>query len=659
MKKIILAVASVILLASCNMLNTPTTTSNITPTSNISSTTTNKPVIPTSTISKIVPTGDDNRHLTLDKNNLYNGFDEFVEYDDCYIKYKNVENIDNFHAKINRGGYISNATTLNDIDSFTITYRIVEEDSVELKPEVGFGSLYYACDDYQIDNPFSYKRIDLNSNNKEIKINLEGDPSYISFFSFNTIIIDKIELDYNFKTEKNLSDSFNINIIGTNDIHGRVNSDGEYASLAYATDYIDSLKNDNKYNILLDQGDLYQGSLDQYATNGKIMEDFLLVNGFDSTILGNHEWDNGDIKIIEHKEHSKVDILANNVRKNGSVPSFTSPYKIVERHGVKIGIIGAIGDVESSISASSIEGYDFLVKEALTSEVKKNSEELKSLGCEFIILQIHDGAESAQNGSTNLGYYDVNELSEKYVDLVLEGHTHKLYSFKDGKGIYHAQNAGYLGSIYNINISVSKTENGHRFSVSSPVFTRDYNMISRYTENNIMGVINNWYHQNVYGPIGDRVALTNSKGYSSSELVNMVAKVYYDLGKNEGYDVVYGGGFLSCRAPYNLPTGTVVYSDIASLFPFDNRIYLCEISGKNLKRNFINSTNKNYHGYMENPNMTIFDNYTYYIVTDSYNTDFWNYRDTNIYALTIVKSYSTNDLYARDYLFEYLKSLNN
>ncbi|MBQ9448844.1 MAG: bifunctional metallophosphatase/5'-nucleotidase [Acholeplasmatales bacterium] len=651
MKKILAVLLSVLALTSCSSVNNPTSTTITTP-----QTTATTPGI--STITKSIPVGEDNRKLVLDKNNPYSS-NELVEYDDCYIKYKDVDSIGNSHAKINRGGFITNATTLNDIDSFTITYKIVEEENVELKPEIGFGSLYYVCDDYPIDNPFSYQRIDLNSNDREVKITLDGDPSFVSFYTFNTIIIDKIELEYNVKTAKTLSDDFSLKIIGTNDIHGRVNSDGSYASLAYATDYIDTLKKDNKYNILLDQGDLYQGSLDQYATNGKIMEDYLLVNGYDSTIIGNHEWDNGDTKIIEHTKHSKVDILANNIRKNGSAATFTKPYKVIERHGVKIGLIGAMGDCESSISASSIEGYSFLVKQALTAEIKKNSEELKDLGCEFIILQIHDGAESAQSGSSSLEYYDVNSLSGSYVDLVLEGHTHKQYSFKDSKGVYHVQNAGYLGSIYNININVRKTDNGHSFSVLSPAFVRDSAIVSRYTENNVMGVINNWYHQNVYGPLGDRVAMTNSRGYSSNDLVNMVAQIYYNLGKEDGYDVVYGGGYLSCRAPYRLPSGVVVYSDVASLFPFDNRIYLCKISGKNLKRNFINSTNTNYHGYMENPNMTIFDFETYYMVTDSYNTDFWNYRDTDTYAVEIVKSYSIGDIYARDYLFEYLKSLNS
>ena len=100
-----------------------------------------------------------------------------------------------------------------------------------------------------------------------------------------------------------------------------------------------------------------------------------------------------------------------------------------------------------------------------------------------------------------------------------------------------------------------------------------------------------------------------------------------------------GGGFLKTRTPYNLTSGIKKYADLLSLFPFNNKLVLCSVQGKDLKNKFIYSTNDDYHIAMSSygSSITINDNETYYIVVDTY---------TALYApnrLTILVPISLNE----------------
>ena len=136
----------------------------------------------------------------------------------------------------------------------------------------------------------------------------------------------------------------------------------------------------------------------------------------------------------------------------------------------------------------------------------------------------------------------------------------------------------------------------------------------------------------------------------------LVARLYYERGSAEWgkeHDSGLGGGFISVRAPYNLASGEVRYSDLQSLFPFDNRIDLCTIKGSALKRKFLETSNSNYFIYCgEYGNSVRFNidpNATYYVVVDSYTS---SYAPNN---LTVVASLD-DDLFARDLLADYIRS---
>ena len=150
----------------------------------------------------------------------------------------------------------------------------------------------------------------------------------------------------------------------------------------------------------------------------------------------------------------------------------------------------------------------------------------------------------------------------------------------------------------------------------------------------------------------------NSVYRDSYELTELVAQLYLQFGKSlweNNYNLFLGGGFLQTRSPYDLEVGDVNYATISQLFPFDNKIVLCSIDGYYLEQKFVLTSNYNYHiaysDYGENNKDNIDYSQKYYIVTDTYTSD---YAPNN---LTVIEKYDLN-YFARDLLAEYIKQGN-
>jgi 2',3'-cyclic-nucleotide 2'-phosphodiesterase (5'-nucleotidase family) len=105
--------------------------------------------------------------------------------------------------------------------------------------------------------------------------------------------------------------------------------------------------------------------------------------------------------------------------------------------------------------------------------------------------------------------------------------------------------------------------------------------------------------------------------------------LYYQAGLEkwgDEYDIVLGGGFISARSPYNLYAGEVKYGDLQMIFPFNNQLVLCSISGRKLRDQFFETENSNYYiaygSYGESVRKNIDLNATYYIIIDTYSSQY-------------------------------------
>lgn len=448
-----------------------------------------------------------------------------------------------------------------------------------------------------------------------------------------------------------------------NDLHGQFKDSDSQPGLDEFTTYIRNLYADNaQEEILLSSGDMWQGSVESSSNKGQLMTTWMNEVGFAAMTLGNHEYDWGHDAIAANSQLANFPLLAINVTLNGKRPDYCKASVVVEKGGVKIGIIGAIGNCLSSISGEFTSGLSFATGNALTNMVKQEATRLRSEeNCDLIVYSIHDGrgqsystiqdfsSSDFHDGSdTDVGriYYDTT-LSNGYVDLVFEAHTHQNYIVRDEYGVYHMQSGGY-------NKNVSKA------TVSINSVTKEFEVTPNRIPNSIYGasninddpVVEEIYKQ--FFPDSDpytTVLGTTSAHRSGFEICDKLAELYYKAGQQEWgsqYDIVLGGGFLKARSPYNLSPGNITFAQIFTILPFDNSIVLGRISGAKLKSQFINSSNSDYHCYY--PNITaadISDSGTYYIIVDTYSSYYSRNGITEVARLSSGK-------FARDLLAEFI-----
>ena len=453
-----------------------------------------------------------------------------------------------------------------------------------------------------------------------------------------------------------------IDFYAINDLHGKFADTATNCGVDELTTYLKNRVNIDDNVILLSSGDMWQGSSESNLTKGMIITEWMNHLDFASMTLGNHEYDWGEEFIKANAEIAEFPLLAINIfdRADNERVDYCSASVVIERDGIQIGIIGAIGDCYSSISGDKTEGIYFKTGSELTSLVKTESERLRAQGVDYIVYSIHDGYGSSVNGTTKVSgeniknYYDVM-LSNGYIDLVFEGHTHQNYvlidSLIDNSGVHHLQGGGDNKGISHVEIAINSANNISKVEKADFVPSSEYDMLP---DDPIVEELLDKYSDE----IGKRNEVLGyiSSPLESDQIRQLVAELYYKEGMElwgEEYDIVLGGGFISTRTPHKLNAGFVKYGDLMSILPFDNKIVLCSINGSDLKSKFFETSNSSYYifygDYGEEVKNNIVSSKTYYIVTDTYSS---SYSANN---LTVIKTLDS-EIFARDLLADYISA---
>ncbi len=447
-----------------------------------------------------------------------------------------------------------------------------------------------------------------------------------------------------------------VDFYSLNDIHGKLDDASTHPGLDELSTYLDEARQMDDHAIFLSAGDMWQGSSESNLTKGQIMTDWMNRMGFAAMALGNHEYDWGEPAILDNQTLAQFPLLAINVydrATNQQVP-YCESSTMVDLGQLQIGIIGAIGDCYSSIAADKVEDVYFLTGADLTRLVKKEAQALREEGADCIVYLLHDGSGSNQSGTVSNGqlksYYDIS-LSDGYVDLVFEGHTHRQYVLKDSAGIYHLQSGGDNEGISHVEVAINTVTGNIAVQTAELVPTSAY---TDYEDHPVVDELLEKYESQI--ALGEEALGTNAARRNNRYIQQLVADLYYQAGVElwgDTYDIALGGGFVSLRDPGYLAAGEITYKMLYSILPFDNHLVLCSIKGKDLADRFLFTNNARYYisygDYGASLKEHIDPNEIYYVVVDTY---------TSLYApnrLTEVARYEAN-VFARDLLAAHVKS---
>ncbi len=240
-----------------------------------------------------------------------------------------------------------------------------------------------------------------------------------------------------------------ITILHTTDLHGHVLPTRDYdgnedvGGLLRCATAIEQLRTEHPNVLLVDGGDLYQGTMAGYMTRGRIMNDALAWLEYDAWVLGNHEFDWGVDVLAETIRHCEAPVLGANVRvRPGAVNPLEDvlPFVIRDVAGVRIALIGLTTDAIPTWSRPHLLG-DVVIKDSVEI-LREIVPEVRALHPDIMVLLLHQGYRSFGDNPAN----QVNRIARKFpeFDVIIGGHSHRVIESARVNGILYSQ-AGYHG----------------------------------------------------------------------------------------------------------------------------------------------------------------------------------------------------------------------
>ncbi|MCM1152050.1 MAG: bifunctional metallophosphatase/5'-nucleotidase [Muribaculum sp.] len=209
-------------------------------------------------------------------------------------------------------------------------------------------------------------------------------------------------------------------ILHTNDTHSLIDPDEHgQGGVLQRQAIIDSIRKAEKNVILVDAGDMVQGTLYFKFFKGDVEYPLMNMAKYDVRILGNHEFDNGLKELAKYYKDVEANRLSANYDFTDTpLKGMFDPYVIKKVAGKKVGFIGINTDPESLISKENYEGMKFrdVIETAnSTAAYLKNDKK-----CDLVVVVSHIGVKKENEKTTD---YELAK-SSKDIDIIIGGHSH-------------------------------------------------------------------------------------------------------------------------------------------------------------------------------------------------------------------------------------------
>ena len=232
-----------------------------------------------------------------------------------------------------------------------------------------------------------------------------------------------------------MAQEVNIKLLGTSDVHGRIvpwsygadveDKSGSYAQIAT---YVKDVRKNNKNVVLVEVGDAIQDNqVDVFAKDKKYYKNHPIPKvlnemNYDIFVLGNHEFNFGMKALDEILKDIKAKKLTANFYHKKNDKRYIDATTIIEKDGVKLGIIGLSTPMSAKFEDDTGNLKDMKFTSP-TEEARTQVEKLKAKGVDAIIAVTHMGIEN-ENNIPDTGMRDVINAVDG-IDVVIAGHMHK------------------------------------------------------------------------------------------------------------------------------------------------------------------------------------------------------------------------------------------
>ena len=361
-----------------------------------------------------------------------------------------------------------------------------------------------------------------------------------------------------------------INILHTNDMHGRFIGSGSIMGV----DLIAGIANALPNTILVDAGDTFHGI--PFATLNQGEDTVVLMNmaGYRVMTPGNHDFNYGQDRLLELAEIADFSIISQNiVRANGQ--NFLPATTVIEINGFRVGFFGLshtnTPTLTNPVNVSGLQFTDFIDGARQAVHVLRMDENV-----DLVVALVHLG--SGARSEDRIDGYAI-QLAENVggIDLIIDGHSHTLHEegvwINDALLVQAGQHGSHVG-VVEVDLSshvlaarvISVAEAQANFEPNAEITA-------------LIEEIRAGQQEILSQPITEiGQTLPNDRvRYEETALGNLVADALR-AGSNADIALTNGGGIRDV-----LNAGTVTVGDVIIVLPFGNYGVTMEITPAQLR----------------------------------------------------------------------------
>lgn len=212
--------------------------------------------------------------------------------------------------------------------------------------------------------------------------------------------------------------AFRIRILHTNDHHARIEpvfsgNNPVHGGVSRRKALIDKIRRETAMpTLLVDAGDVFQGTLYFNQYNGMADLEFYNVMGYEAMAVGNHEFDKGPQALVDFITRAKFPVLSANIAVAASNPlaGLIKPRTIIEKDGRKIGIFSLTPE-DTGVLSNAGPGITFT---SAIEAARQQVAALKAEGAFTIIALTHVGIDVDRRIAREVGG----------MSMIIGGHSH-------------------------------------------------------------------------------------------------------------------------------------------------------------------------------------------------------------------------------------------
>ena len=377
-------------------------------------------------------------------------------------------------------------------------------------------------------------------------------------------------------------------ILHTNDTHSQIDpdQDTDLGGVLRRKVLIDSVRAVDPNVMLIDAGDVVQGSLFFNLYRGDVENKLMNALGYDIRILGNHEFDNGSEELAERIKDTKSTWLSTNYKI--TLPELAAkfqPYTTRKFGDKKIGFIALNLDPKGIVAEGNYNGIEYIDAYEAANATAWYLKNIDS--CDMVVAVTHIGYYPTTSGTSDLQV----ATNSRDIDVIIGGHSHTVIdpAARNPQTPYLVPNAD--GKFILVTQTGKSGKNLGEITIDLDKLTTDYKLIpvTKRLDDRIdpkTAAIIEPYRRGVDSLMNLKVAhsaieLRNDQPAMLNFVADYIKIRGNQLAKGVDFALTNKGGL---RRPW--PKGDISEGEVMRALPFNNRVEVIDIKGSDLLDNF-------------------------------------------------------------------------